>query len=55
MAKMMGPAHKDSAITKASCHCGRKMCSQTRKDLRRAQRRVEAQAVRREVRLELAR
>lgn len=49
MAKMMGPAHKDSAITKASCHCGRRQCSTLRRELRRTQRRVERQAVRREI------
>ena len=46
---MMGSAHFDSKTSKASCHCGRKACSDMRKAGRRTQRRIEAQAVRREL------
>lgn len=46
---MMGNAHFASKTTKASCHCGRKTCSDYRKAGRRTQRRIERQAVRREL------
>lgn len=47
---MMGAAHFDSKTTKASCHCGRRECSDARKAGRRTQRRRERQAVARELR-----
>lgn len=53
MAKMMGPAHRDSATSRAACKCGRKVCSDTRKAYRRSQRRIEKVAVRREIREEV--
>ena len=52
---MMGNAHFDSKTSKASCHCGRKICSGYRKVARRSQRRIEAQAVRREIQTEVNR
>ncbi|ASZ74649.1 hypothetical protein KHO57_gp074 [Mycobacterium phage Phabba] len=47
---MMGAAHFDSKTSKASCHCGRRGCSDLRKAGRRTQRRKERQAVQRELR-----
>lgn len=48
---MMGNAHFDSKTTKASCHCGRRECSDARKAGRRIQRRRERQTVREEMRI----